>query len=60
LGLLVADERQDSMQPQPLQYDGMVRDHERQPFTVMDAVQVLTLVGTASLFGALIYDILAD
>jgi hypothetical protein len=56
LGLLVADERQDPMQPQPLQHDGMVRDHERQPFTVMDAVSVLTLVGTASLLGALIYD----
>ena len=51
----MADERQDPMQPQPLQYDGMVRHHKRQPFTVMDAV-VLTLVGTSSLLGALIYD----
>lgn len=51
-----AHERRDPMQPQPLQYDGMVRDHERQPFTVMDVVQVLTLVGTSSLLGALIYD----
>jgi class 3 adenylate cyclase len=50
--LVVADERQDPMQPQPLQHDGMVRDHERQPFTVADAVQVVTLVGTASLLGA--------